>query len=95
MRMVVPPALLALMLSSAALASEGGFYLAAALLQAAFYALAAIGGLLAIRGRRPKLFYVPFYFTFVNAALGLALLRWPRRKYDHAWRRTERLPDAN
>jgi poly-beta-1,6-N-acetyl-D-glucosamine synthase len=95
MRMAVPPALLALMLSSAALAPEGGFYLAAALLQAAFYALAAIGGLLANRGRRPKLFYVPFYFTFVNAALGLAWLRWPRRKYDHAWRRTERLPDAN
>lgn len=95
MRMAVPPALLALMLSSAVLAPRGGFYVALALLQAAFYLLAAIGGLLASRGHRPKLFYVPFYFIFVNAALGLALLRWPRRKYDHAWRRTERLPDAN
>ena len=95
MRMMVPPALLILFLSSAWLAPRDGFYLAAALLQAIFYTLGAIGGTLAARGRRPKIFYMPFYFTFVNAALGLAWLRWPRRKYDHAWQRTERLPDAN
>jgi len=95
LRMAVPPALLILLFSSARLAPQGGFYLAASLLQALFYTLAAIGGVLAARGRRPKVFYMPFYFAFVNAALGLAWLRWPRRKYDHAWRRTERLPDAN
>jgi poly-beta-1,6-N-acetyl-D-glucosamine synthase len=95
LRMAVPPALLLLLVSSAVLALQGGFYLAAFLLQAIFYALAAVGGVLIRRGYRPKLFYVPFYFTFVNAALGLALLRWPARKYDYAWQRTERLPDAN
>jgi hypothetical protein len=47
------------------------------------------------RGRRPKIFYFPFYFVFVQLALAQAWLRWPRRKYDYFWQRTERLPDAS
>lgn len=95
LRMAVPPALLILLVSSAVLAPQGSFYLSAFLLQVIFYALAAIGGVLAGHGLRPKVLYVPFYFTFVNAALALALVRWPARKYDYAWQRTERLPDPN
>lgn len=95
LRMAVPPALLALLLSSAALASAGPFYLRTTILQLAFYTLAAIGAALAQFGKRPRLFYVPFYFVFSNAALGLAWIRFPTRKYDHAWQRTERLTDTH
>jgi poly-beta-1,6-N-acetyl-D-glucosamine synthase len=95
LRMTVPPALLIVLISSAVLAPADGVFLAAFLLQAVFYALAAIGALFARRGVQPKVFYIPFYFTFVNAAVGLALLRWPAHRFDYAWQRTERLPDPH
>jgi cellulose synthase/poly-beta-1,6-N-acetylglucosamine synthase-like glycosyltransferase len=95
LRMFVPPALLLMLVCSAALAPASRFYLAICLAQVVFFLLAAGGAILAKYGRRPKLFYVPFYFTFANAAFGLGWLRWPRRKYDHAWQRTERLPDRS
>src|SRR5215472_3696851 len=94
LRMIVPPALIAMFVSSATLARSGRFYFALFVAQVIFYALAAIGFALARRDIRIKLFYVPFYFTFANAAVALALLRWPRRKYDYAWKRTERIPIA-
>jgi hypothetical protein len=57
-----------------------------------FYVLGAIGFWLASHDIRVKLFYIPFYFVFANAAIAKALSRWPRRKYDYAWNRTERIP---
>jgi poly-beta-1,6-N-acetyl-D-glucosamine synthase len=95
LRMFVPPALLVMLACSAALALGSRFYSAVCLAQVVFFLLAAGGAVLARYGRRSKLFYVPFYFTFANAALGLAWLRWPRRKYDFAWQRTERLSDSH
>lgn len=94
LRMLVPPAMLAALACSVALApaSAGWFFMLLA--QALLYAFALCGWLFAARGRRPKVFYLPFYFVFVQLALGRAWLRWPRRKYDYAWQRTERLPDA-
>jgi cellulose synthase/poly-beta-1,6-N-acetylglucosamine synthase-like glycosyltransferase len=94
-RMFVPPALLLMLVCSAALAPANHFYLAICLAQVVFYLLAAGGAILAKYGWRPKLFYVPFYFTFANAAVGLGWLRWPKRKYDYAWQRTERLTDRS
>ena len=93
LRMFVPPALLLMLACSAALAPASRFYTVICLAQAIFYLLAGGGAVLARYGLRSKIFYVPFYFTFTNAALGGAWLRWPRRKYDYAWQRTERLPD--
>jgi len=95
LRMLVPPAMVALLISSAALAAGSDFYLFAAAAQAGFYGLAGIGALLARFGLRPKPFYVPFYFVFANAAIALSLLRWPVHKFDHAWQRTERLLDPH
>ena len=92
LRMVVPLAMLGLAASSCLLAASGHFYLWAAWAQLAFYALGAAGYFLALRDIRVKLFYVPFYFAFANLAVARALLRWPRRKYDYAWNRTERIP---
>jgi cellulose synthase/poly-beta-1,6-N-acetylglucosamine synthase-like glycosyltransferase len=93
LRMVAAPALLLALACTAILAPENRFYLTIFLAEAVFILLAAGGAILATYGRRPKLLYVPFYFIFTNAALGLAWLRWPARKYDFAWQRTERLPD--
>jgi len=95
LRMVAAPALVLALICSAILAPANRFYLGILLAEAVFILLAAGGAILARYGRRPKLFYVPFYFTFANAALVLAWLRWPVRKYDFAWQRTERLTDRS
>jgi poly-beta-1,6-N-acetyl-D-glucosamine synthase len=95
LRMLVPPSLVLMLVCSAILAPESRFYSAILMAQVVFYLLAAGGAVLARYGQRPKLFYVPFYFTFANAALGLAWLRWPTRRFDYAWQRTERLPGPN
>ena len=94
-RMLVPPVMIVALASSAALAATDSFYFDATLAQTCFYVFASIGWLLAARGLRPKIFYFPFYFVFVQFALARAWLRWPRKKYDYAWQRTERLPDAS
>jgi biofilm PGA synthesis N-glycosyltransferase PgaC len=92
LRMTVPPAMIAAVLSSAVLATTHPLYRVALGAICVFYALAVIGFGLARCDIRIRLFYIPFYFTFANAAIALALLRWPRRKYDWAWKRTERIP---
>jgi len=95
LRMLVPPAMLAAFVCSAVLAPESPFYAIALLAQGLFCGFALAGWGLAELGWRPKIFYFPFYFAFVQLALAQAWLRWPRRKYDYAWQRTERLPDAS
>jgi biofilm PGA synthesis N-glycosyltransferase PgaC len=92
LRMAVPPAMMAAVLSSAVLAKTYPLYSVTLGAICVFYALAVIGFGLARCDIRIKVFYIPFYFTFANAAIALALLRWPRRKYDYAWKRTERIP---
>jgi poly-beta-1,6-N-acetyl-D-glucosamine synthase len=94
-RMLVPPAMVVALGCSAALAATNSFFFDATLAQICFYVFAFAGWLFAARGLRPKLFYFPFYFVFVQLALAQAWLRWPRKKYDYAWQRTERLPDAS
>ena len=95
LRMLVPLAMIVAMICSAVLAPTAAVYFFALIAQLVFYGLAFIGWRFAERGKRPKLFYFPFYFVFVQLALAQAWLRWPRRKYDYFWQRTERLPDAS
>jgi len=95
LRMLVPVAMLVAISCSAVLAPTTGAYFFALIAQLVFYSLAFIGWRFAERGRRPKPLYFPFYFVFVQLALAQAWLRWPRRKYDYLWQRTERLPDAS
>jgi cellulose synthase/poly-beta-1,6-N-acetylglucosamine synthase-like glycosyltransferase len=94
LRMLVPPALLAAFLVSFAVASANPPYFFATLAQILFYGFAFTGWIFAAIGQRPKIFYLPFYFVFVQLALAQAWLRWPRGKFDYAWQRTERLTDA-
>ncbi|HEV2523279.1 MAG TPA: glycosyltransferase family 2 protein [Candidatus Acidoferrales bacterium] len=95
LRMLVPPALPVAFLASAAMASANSFYFFVTAAQILFGGLAFLGWVFTAFGRRPKIFYFPFYFVFVQLALAQAWIRWPRGKYDYAWRRTERLTDAS
>jgi cellulose synthase/poly-beta-1,6-N-acetylglucosamine synthase-like glycosyltransferase len=92
LRMAVPLALAGALATSFVLAPHSHWYAAAAAAQSLFYAMSAVGLWLALHDIRVRLFYIPFYFVFANAAIANALLRWPRRKYEYAWNRTERIP---
>jgi len=95
LRMAVPPAMLVAFIASEVLAGSGGVYGALFIAQAAFYLLATIGFPLAYLGRRPKLFYIPFYFVFAQMALTVAWWRWARGQREFVWQRTERLLDPS
>jgi biofilm PGA synthesis N-glycosyltransferase PgaC len=95
LRMLVPPAMLVALACSAAIAPGSRPYLFALGAQIVFYAFAFTGWIFAGRGLRPRIFYYAFYFVFVQLALAQSWWRWPRRQYDYAWQRTERLPDAS
>ena len=92
LRMAVPLAMAGALGASIFLAPHSHGYAAAAVAQLMFYAMSVVGLWLALHDIRTKLFYIPFYFVFANAAIAKALLRWPQRKYDYAWNRTERIP---
>lgn len=95
LRMLVPPAMATALLTALSLSRSNPLYAWLAAAQIFFYLLALAGWQLAARGLRPKLCYFPFYFVFVQLALARAWWRWPRGRYEFAWQRTERLPDAN
>jgi poly-beta-1,6-N-acetyl-D-glucosamine synthase len=92
LRMAVPLAMAGALLGAILLAPVHPYYRAVTGLQLLFYTLALVGLFVARRDLRIKIFYLPFYFVFANLAIAWALGRWPRRKYDHAWQRTERIP---
>ena len=90
-RRAVPVAMIAMAFTAVALARQGGVYLIPAAAQLVFYTFAALGYVLTFFGRRPKMFYLPFYFIFANLTILLAASQmWsdPQEKWD----RTERLP---
>lgn len=67
---------------------SGPLGLAALAVQAAFYLLALLGW--KSPGLDAKLVRVPYYFTMVNLAAGLGVLRGLRRKQPRVWARTDR-----
>jgi biofilm PGA synthesis N-glycosyltransferase PgaC len=58
--------------------------------QALFYGAAAIGFLLIRSGRIPGLTYVPFYFTAMNVAAFLGLVRFINGRQGTQWRKAQR-----
>jgi poly-beta-1,6-N-acetyl-D-glucosamine synthase len=95
LRMAVPLAMVVAFIASETLTGSGSFYGVLFVAQAAFYLLASIGFPLAQVGRRPKLFYIPFYFVFAQMALAVAWWRWACGRRDFVWQRTERLLDPS
>jgi hypothetical protein len=76
LRYLVPLYQILLLLSSAALWNYAPFYLIAFFLQMFFYALAATGFLVERAGFTPhKVLQVPLYFTMVNLACLVSMVR--------------------
>jgi cellulose synthase/poly-beta-1,6-N-acetylglucosamine synthase-like glycosyltransferase len=92
LRMAVPLGLAAMLASACLLAPGHRFFLWAAVTQLGFYALAAVGMVLARLDIRLKIFYLPFYFTFANLAIDHPLYRSFRCIYDFASKRKKNFP---
>ncbi len=81
-RLAVPFAMAAMALSNLALL-DSPLYRAFGWLQAAFYGLAALGGLAPLR---PRLLRLPFYFTMINAAAFCGIYHALRGRRGLVWK---------
>lgn len=92
LRWVVVPFLLpAIVVLNLALA-EHALYQVLLGLQAAFYALAALGWALEKRGKTWKPAYLPFFFVFLNWAAACGAWRYWTRTQPVAWEKAQRPP---
>ncbi|MBT3423959.1 MAG: glycosyltransferase family 2 protein [Bacteroidetes bacterium] len=66
------------------------FYTFLLLSQFVFYTLALVGWLLEKREMRLKIFFVPFYFTFMNVAVFLGMIKFARGKQSANWEKAKR-----
>jgi cellulose synthase/poly-beta-1,6-N-acetylglucosamine synthase-like glycosyltransferase len=92
LRWLVLPILLVIAASSLLLSRANPFYRLATTAQLLCYVLASVGGLLDRRGKRPAIFYYPFYFLYVHAAAFVAVLQSVSGRRITTWRPTERAP---
>lgn len=69
------------------------FYIVLLGMQILFYFFALLGYRLALRGKKSKLLYVPFYFVFMNACLYAGLFRYLRNAQSVLWEKAARKPD--
>lgn len=60
--------------------------------QLALYGAALLGGWLQLRGLRPRILYLPFYFTFLNAAALVGAYRFWTRTQSVTWEKVQRAP---
>jgi cellulose synthase/poly-beta-1,6-N-acetylglucosamine synthase-like glycosyltransferase len=90
LRPLVPYALAAAAVSSVSCAPRARWARIAVALQAAFYAAALAGWHDERRGRRRRLFYLPYYFCRVNAAAVIGLLRFLCGRERGVWDRVRR-----
>ena len=89
---VTPLAMLALIPLNLILVlwSAGPLYVVIAVLQLLFYAAAAVGWLQARTGRKSKLFYVPYYFLFMNVNVFRGVGYLLTHRTSGAWEKAKR-----
>jgi poly-beta-1,6-N-acetyl-D-glucosamine synthase len=87
-----PVALLLLFISSmiAWKTSNSPFYGYFAVLQAAFYLMALLGWQIARKNRHPGVFYLPFYFVFMNFCVFMGFKRFLTGNQASIWRKALR-----
>ena len=68
----------------------GEFYIVVLLVQIVFYALAGTGWLFATRNIKLKIFYIPYYFLFMNLSVFLGFYRFARKKQTALWEKAAR-----
>ena len=71
-------------------AGAGWTYNAAAIVQLLFYSAALAGGILATRGHRHRLLYVPYYFLFMNLNVFHAVGYLHSHSHSGTWEKAER-----
>ncbi len=84
---VLPPIIL---LSNIGLAFHYEFFKDILLLQTGFYAVAMIGYLLQAQGVKWKLFYLPFYFGYLNFSALCGAYRFFKRSQPVTWEKVKR-----
>jgi poly-beta-1,6-N-acetyl-D-glucosamine synthase len=91
LRWIVVPLLLPLIiLSNIALAFNFEFFKAILILQTGFYAMAIIGYFLQARGIKWKLFYLPFYFGYLNFSALCGAYRFFNSSQPVTWEKVKR-----
>lgn len=91
LRWVLVPALLPLALGANLALAAQGRYQGLLALQVGLYLAAVVGYLLQRRGIRWKVFYVPFYFAFLNVAALLGAYRYLAGRQPVTWEKARRL----
>ncbi len=66
------------------------FYQIVLFLQAIFYGMAIAGWIFATKEMRVKIFYIPFYFLFMNVAVFIGFGRYIRKKQTVVWDKAAR-----
>lgn len=89
LRWLVPEFAILMFLANVALLASP-FYAATFALQVLFYAVSGLGYVLLRRGHTVLMFYVPLYFTVMNAAAFMGLFRFLRRTQGVDWRKAAR-----
>ena len=89
---ITPVCLLALLPINIALVlmNAGWGYVVIALLQVLFYAAALAGCVLALRGKRNRLLYVPYYFVFMNLNVFMGVHYLMTHSTSGAWEKAKR-----
>lgn len=91
LRWILVPSLLPVALGANLVLAVHGRYQGLLALQLAMYLAAFCGYLLQRRGIRWKVFYVPFYFAFLNVAALLGAYRYLAKRQPVTWEKARRL----
>jgi poly-beta-1,6-N-acetyl-D-glucosamine synthase len=86
-----PLALLGMFVANAFLLKTGSFFQIIFMLQCSFYAMASIGGLMNKRGFRIIIFFLPYYFVFMNYCLVAGFFRYLFGRQQVIWEKAERV----
>ena len=89
---ITPVALLALIPLNVALVvmHAGWLYTVIAVLQVLFYLAATVGWYLSLKGKKNRLFYVPYYFLFMNLNIFLGMRYLLSHNSSGAWEKAKR-----
>jgi cellulose synthase/poly-beta-1,6-N-acetylglucosamine synthase-like glycosyltransferase len=89
---VAPAGLLLLLFSNIILCTRNGtsVYWVFLLMQVLFYSMAFAGYLLAKQQIKSRLFYIPFYFVFMNVAVYHGFFRFLTKKQSAIWDKSQR-----
>jgi cellulose synthase/poly-beta-1,6-N-acetylglucosamine synthase-like glycosyltransferase len=87
---LAPISLITLCFSNIFLAGNNPFYFIILVSQVLFYSAAILGWLLSKKKVKLRLFFIPFYFTFMNFSVFLGLIKFIKGDYQVIWDKAKR-----